>query len=156
MKRIDLSDPQFEYDETDPPGFRAGMVRPGPSLGAQATGATLYELPPGEALCPYHYELAEEEWLLVVAGRVTVRTPDETAELGPMELAFFPPSPEGAHQVLNESDEPVRVLMWSQIVYPAVTVYPDSDKIGVYTKSRADNVMVKRSSSVPYYTDESR
>ncbi|HWT95192.1 MAG TPA: cupin domain-containing protein [Solirubrobacteraceae bacterium] len=156
MKRIDLSDPTFEYDETDPAGFRAGMVRPGPQLGAQATGATLYELPPGEALCPYHYELAEEEWLLVVAGRVTVRTPDETAELGPMELAFFPPAPEGAHQVLNESSEPVRVLMWSQVVYPAVTVYPDSDKIGVYTRSRADNVMVKRSSSVPYYTGESR
>lgn len=156
MKRIDLSNPEFEYDETDPAGFRAGMVRPGPSLGARATGATLYELPPGEALCPYHYELAEEEWLLVVAGRVTVRTPDETSELGPMELAFFPPSPEGAHQVLNESDSPVRVLMWSQVVYPAVTVYPDSDKIGVYTRDRADNVMVKRSASVPYYTDESR
>ena len=156
MKRIDLSSPRFEYDETDPEGFRAGMVRPGPALGAKATGATLYELPPGEALCPYHYELAEEEWLLVVSGRVTVRTPDETAELGPMQLAFFPPSPEGAHQVLNDSDEPVRVLMWSQVVYPAVTVYPDSDKIGVYTQSRADNVMVKRSSSVPYYTDESR
>lgn len=156
MKRIDLSNPEFEYDETDPAGFRAGMVRPGPSLGARATGATLYELPPGEALCPYHYELAEEEWLLVVAGRVTVRTPDETSELRPMELAFFPPSPEGAHQVLNESDSPVRVLMWSQVVYPAVTVYPDSDKIGVYTRDRADNVMVKRSASVPYYTDESR
>lgn len=156
MKRIDLNDPPFAYDETDPPGFRAGMVRPGPDLGARATGATLYELPPGEALCPYHYELAEEEWLLVVSGRVTVRTPDETAELGPMELAFFPPSPEGAHQVLNESSEPVRVLMWSQVVYPAVTVYPDSDKIGVYTRERADNVMVKRSASVPYYTDESR
>jgi uncharacterized cupin superfamily protein len=156
MKRIDLSDPQFEYDETDPPGFRAGMVRPGPALGARATGATLYELPPGEALCPYHYELAEEEWLLVVSGRVIVRTPDETVELGPMELAFFPPSPEGAHQVLNESDSPVRVLMWSQVVYPAVTVYPDSDKVGVYTRDRSDDVMVKRSSSVPYYTDESR
>ena len=37
-------------------------------FGAEVTGASLYHLPPGEALCPYHYEYGEEEWMLVVAG----------------------------------------------------------------------------------------
>lgn len=156
MKRVDLTEPEFQYDESDPEGFRAGMVRPGPELGAVETGATLYELPPGQALCPYHYELAEEEWLLVISGRASVRTPEGVVELGPHQLVFFPPTPEGAHKVFNASDsEPCRVLMWSTIRYPAATVYPDSDKIGLYTRDRADNVMVRRAASVPYYTDES-
>ena len=29
----------------------------------------------GQAVCPYHYEYAEE-WLLVLEGEVVVRTPD--------------------------------------------------------------------------------
>lgn len=155
MKRVDLTEPEFTYDESDPEGFRAGVLRPGPALGAVETGTSLYELPPGQALCPYHYELAEEEWLLVLRGRVMVRTPEGEEEVGPHQLVFFPPRPEGAHKVWNaDAAEPAHVLMWSTIKYPAATVYPDSDKIGLWTRDRADNVLVKRSSSVPYYTDE--
>ena len=32
------------------------MYRLGKELGAEQTGASLYELPPGSALCPYHYD----------------------------------------------------------------------------------------------------
>ncbi len=155
MKRVDLTQPEFRYNESDPEGFRAGLVRPGPELGAEETGASLYELPPGQALCPYHYELAEEEWLLVLSGRASVRTPEGVEELGPHELAFFPPTPEGAHKVFNASTtEPCRVLMWSTLKSPAATVYPDSDKIALHAREPSANVMVKRSSDVPYYTDE--
>ena len=45
------------------------------------TGTTLYHLPPGELLCPYHYEYGEEEWLLVLSGRPFLRTPSGTEEL---------------------------------------------------------------------------
>ena len=78
MRRFNLSDPNLTYDSDDPEGFRAGMFRMGPDLGAKDTGTTLYHLPPGEALCPYHYEWGEEEWLLVVEGRPHLRTPDGT------------------------------------------------------------------------------
>ena len=30
----------------------------------------------GESVCPYHYELTEEEWLIVLDGRPTLRTPE--------------------------------------------------------------------------------
>ena len=66
MAPLNLSDPQFKYDPEDPEGFRAGMFRLGGLVGAERTGTTLYELPPGELLCPYHYEYGEEEWLLVL------------------------------------------------------------------------------------------
>ena len=154
MRRIDISDPEFSYDPTDAAGFRAGAMRVGPDLGARRTGATVYELPPGEAVCPYHYEHGEEEWLLVLEGRASVRTPEGTEQLGPFELAFFPTGPAGAHQVRNETSARVRVLMWSEVVVPTSTVYPDSDKIGIWTGDKRDDLMVERSSSVGYYHGE--
>ena len=153
MQRVNIADPDLTYDD-DPAPFRAGMFRFGQQLGAQQSGATLYELPPGQALCPYHYEYGEEEWLLVISGRPTVRDPDGTHGLEPQDVVFFARGPQGAHQVRNDSDEPVRVLMWSTIVLPTATVYPDSDKVGIWTGNRDDDMLVRRSSAVEYYDGE--
>ena len=154
MKRVNISDPTFDLDPDDPEGFRCGMFRFGRQLGAHQTGATVYELPPGQAVCPYHYELGEEEWMLVLTGRPTVRTPEATETLEPLEMVFFPKGPEGAHQIRNDTDISARVLMWSTVVYPSATVYPDSDKIGIWTGDKAEDVMVPRSSKVDYYHGE--
>jgi uncharacterized cupin superfamily protein len=154
MLRVSLADPTFEQDPEDPEGFRAGLFRPGPRLGASESGASLYELPPGQAICPYHYEYGEEEWVLALEGRPSVRTPEGTEQLEPLDLVFFPKGPEGAHQVRNDTDDTVRVLMWSTIVTPSATAYPDSDKVGVWTGIKPENLMVRRSSDVDYYDGE--
>ena len=154
MRRVNLSQPSFTYDSDDPPGFRSGMARFGPGVGAAQTGATLYDLPPGEALCPYHYEYGEEEWALVLEGRPSVRTPDGTEELEPLDLLFFPRGPDGAHQLRNDGDAPARVLMWSTVVYPTATAYPDSRKVGVWTGEKAEDLMVERDSAVGYFHGE--
>jgi uncharacterized cupin superfamily protein len=155
IRRVDLNEPELRWDD-DPAGFRSGMFRPGPSLGAAQTGATLYELPPGQSICPYHYEYGEEEWLLVLEGEATVRTPEETAPVGPMELVFFPTGPAGAHEVRNDTDSPVRVLMFSNVRLPTATAYPDSGKVGVYTGDEAEDGMFERSSNVDYFKGEER
>ena len=67
---------------------------------------------------------------------------------------FFPTGPEGAHQIRNETDSPVRVLMWSEVVTPAASVYPDSDKVGIWTGNKDDDMLVERSSKVDYYHGE--
>jgi len=154
MQRVNIGEPDLKYDDDDPAGFRAGMFRFGPQLGAQRSGASLYELPPGEALCPYHYECGEEEWLVVISGRPSVRDPDGTHELEPSDVVFFARGRGGAHQVRNDSAEPVRVLMWSTVVVPTATVYPDSDKVGIWTGNRDDDMLVRRSSAVEYYDGE--
>jgi uncharacterized cupin superfamily protein len=154
MRRVNLSNPSIEYNPADPEGFRAGMFRFGPQLGASDTGATLYELPPGQAVCPYHYEYGEEEWVLALDGRPSVRTPEGTEHLEPLEMAFFPKGPAGAHQIRNDSDEPARVLMWSTVLVPTATAYPDSDKVGVWTGDKAENLMARRSSGVDYWDGE--
>ena len=93
MPRLNIASPEFHYDDADPEGFRAGMFRFGPKLGAKETGASVYELPPGQSICPYHYEYGEEEWLLVLEGTPTLRTPEGEEQIGPMEMVFFPTGP---------------------------------------------------------------
>ena len=153
MQRVSLTDPKLDYDPDDPEGFRSGQFRPGEKMGAERTGATLYVLPPGQAVCPYHYEVGEEEWILGLTGTATIRHPGGTDELGPMELAFFPPGPDGAHQVRNDSAAEVRVLMWGENAKPmAISVYPDSDKVGVYTTDMRH--LFRRKDQVDYYEGE--
>jgi uncharacterized cupin superfamily protein len=154
MRRVSLAAPTFTYDPTDPDGYRAGMFRFGPLLGGKQLGATVYELPPGQALCPYHYEYGEEEWLLVLEGAVTVRHREGFEELGPWDVVCFPVGPEGAHQVRNDTAETVRVLMWSTVVVPTATVYPDSGKVGVWTGNRDDDVIARKRDAVDYYDGE--
>ncbi len=154
MKRVNVSESDFVYEEPDPEGFRSGMARVGPGLGAKRTGASVYELPPGQAVCPYHYEYAEEEWLLVLAGNPTVRDPEGEHRLEQNDLVFFPTGPEGAHKVQNDTEETVRVLMWSPLLHPTATVYPDSDKIGVWTGNKDDDLIAHRSSGVSYFDGE--
>ena len=154
MRRVNISDPDFTYDSDDPEGFRNGMLRLGPDLGAKQTGASVYELPPGQAVCPYHYEYGEEEWVLVLAGRPSLRTPEGTERLEPLDMVFIPTGPAGAHQIRNDTEEPARVLMWSTVVYPTATAYPDSDKVGIWTGEESEDVMVPRSGTVDYFHGE--
>jgi uncharacterized cupin superfamily protein len=154
MPRLNIGSPEFHYDTDDPEGFRAGMFRFGPQLGAKDSGSTVYELPPGQAICPYHYEYGEEEWLLVLEGTPTLRTPAGEERIGPWEVAFFPSGPDGAHSVRNETDATVRVLMFSTRNEVAAAVYPDSGKIGIFTGNRDDDVMVRKSSNVGYFDGE--
>jgi hypothetical protein len=41
--------------------------------------------------------------------------------------------------------------MWSTIVYPSATAYPDSGKVVVWTGDRGEDLIVERSSAVEYF-----
>ena len=153
MRSFNIFDAEFEYDETDPEGYKAGMARFGPAIGASRIGASVYELPPGQSLCPYHYE-SDEEWVLVLAGQLTVRHPGGEDVLGPGDMTCFPVGPEGAHKTTNAGSETVRIVMLSTKVEPAIAVYPDSNKIGVWTGRRDEHVLVRLGESLDYYDGE--
>jgi len=154
MTRFNLSDASPEYDPSDPEGYRAGADRIGPRIGAAELGATVYELPPGQSICPYHYEDPDEEWLVGLTGRVVLRTPAGEEEIGPMDVVCFPMGPEGAHKVTNRSEETARVLMLSTMPRVSVAVYPDSGKLLASPGTRDDRLMVRRESGVDYYDGE--
>jgi uncharacterized cupin superfamily protein len=153
-KRLNITTVDISYDETDPAGFRSGGARLGPLLSATRTGVSVYELPPGQSICPYHYEYGEEEWLLVLSGRPALRHPEGTDQLEEGDIVCFPSGPEGAHAVTNDAGETVRVLMFSNRCEPAASVYPDSGKVGVWTGNKDDDLMVERSSGVDYWHGE--
>jgi uncharacterized cupin superfamily protein len=144
IARVNLNDLVPRYDETDPDGYRPGMARFGPAIGASQMGATVYELPSGQSICPYHYEYPEEEWLIVLAGRVVLRHPDGEEELGEGDVVCFPPGPEGAHKVTCLGDETARVLMTSTKQTPAIAVYPDSDKVSIFPGDDRDRLTMRR------------
>ena len=83
MSRANVFSTEFERDPSDPDGYRSGVAKVGKAAGGQELAVKLFEVPPGQSLCPYHYEYVEE-WLLVLDGGVVVRTPDgeQPAALG--------------------------------------------------------------------------
>jgi uncharacterized cupin superfamily protein len=127
----------------------AGRIDVAAALGSTETSMFVYDLEPGTSSSPYHYEYAEE-WLLVVAGSVAVRTPDGEHALETGDLVRFPAGVEGAHKVSNRGDLPARTVLFSSARVPAVSVYPDSDKIGVWPGADADSLIFERTTNVPW------
>ena len=111
-------------------GWRSRDAWVGARLGAELIGGSLYELDPGDRLWPYHTHHANEEWLIVVRGTPTLRTPDGEQELREGDVACFRRGPDGAHQVSNRTESPVRVLMLSTLLAPEIVEYLDTGKIG--------------------------
>jgi uncharacterized cupin superfamily protein len=144
---------EFRYDDDDPPGFHAAVAEVGKAAGGKELSVRLFEVPPGQALCPYHYEYVEE-WLIVLEGDgVAVRTKDGERRYAPGDVVCFPSGPDGVHQALNRGAETARILMFSSAQLPAVAVYPDSDKVGVWTSNDADEFMFRRAEGKVDYWD---
>ncbi len=149
LRRANLAAIACEPRPQLPEGFRRNSSRVGAALGAARTGLSVYELPPGQAIGPYHYEEPEEEWLLVVSGIPTLRHPGGEEQLEPWDLVFFPSGPAGAHLVRNSSESTARVAMFSSNSAAAgAVVYPDSEMIWMWTADDAVDIIVERSSAL--------
>ena len=125
-----------------------GRIDVGRATGSTETLMFIYDLAPGASSSPYHYEY-DEEWLLVIDGTIVVRTPDGEHTLERGDLVRFPAGPDGAHKVMNRSDAPARTLLFSSSRGLAVSVYPDSDTIGVWAGDENDLVF-ERDNAVPW------
>ena len=154
VRRFNLFGAPVEYDPEDPPGYRAGVASIAPVIGGAMLAGKVYELPPGQSNTAYHYELSDEEWLIVLRGRPSVRHPAGEQELVPGDVVCFPTGPAGAHKVTNRSEETARLAIVSTQRLPAVVVYPDSDKVGVYTGGDGEEWVARRESAVDYWDRE--
>jgi len=121
-------EPRFDAEQDKPP-FRWRRARIGRQAGSEKLGASLFELPPGASSFPLHVHHANEEMIVVLAGRPTLRTLDGERELGPGEVVACPTGRRGAHRIDNRSDEPARFLVVSTMIAPEVNEYPDSGKV---------------------------
>ncbi len=130
-----------------------GRIDVGRALGSSETAMYIYDLSPGQLQCPYHYEY-NEEWLLVVDGTIVLREPDGERTLERGELVCLPSGPAGAHQIINRSESPARTLMFSSSRVPAVSVYPDSNTIGVWPGNEVDDLVFSRDTAVSWAEGE--
>jgi uncharacterized cupin superfamily protein len=147
---VNLHELETEPAEGRPAGYEIGRARVGELIGASALGLSVYDLPPGQSAFPYHYEYGREEWLLVLAGRPTLRDPDDEYQLEPGDLVLFPEGEEGAHKVTNQGEDVVRIAMLSNKDEPSVAFYPDSGKLGVWPLGK----VFRLADEVDYYDGE--
>jgi uncharacterized cupin superfamily protein len=150
---FNLLDGELEGAE-ERPGYRNRRTRVGERLGAELLGATIYETPPGEKLWPYHWELGCEEFLVVVSGTPTLRTPEGERVLTPGDIVAFPEGEAGAHQLRNDSDAPFRVLIASTKSDLYVAGYPDSGKLLVEAPAHGVRTMLRDTPELDYWEDE--
>lgn len=127
-------EPEWDADQ-EREGFTYRRAKLGAQAGGEKLGASLFEIPPGQATFPYHVHSANEELLIVLQGRPALRTVDGWRELQPGEVVAFPVGERGGHQIQNRSDEPVRVLVVSTMIAPEVNLYPDSNKVMAATRA---------------------
>ena len=115
-----LFEPDWDAERDEPP-FRWRRALLGRQAGARDLGASLFELPPGAASFPLHAHYANEEMIIVLAGRPTVTGADgEARELAPGSVVACPAGREGAHRLDNRAQEPARVLIVSTMRAPEI------------------------------------
>ena len=151
-----INRPVFEEGER-PEGFRSKRARIGYELGSELIGCSQWELPPGEAAYPYHAHYSDEELVIVLSGKPTLRTPEGTRELEEGEVLHFPVGEEGAHQIYNQTEEPVTFLAISSSGRPDIIVYPDTDKIGLgerLPRGGGLRAFFRRGDGVDYFESE--
>jgi uncharacterized cupin superfamily protein len=148
---VNLRDCEVQVPQELPEGFRHLRASIRPALGAQQFGCSVYELPPGERLWPYHGHWNNEEWAIVVDGTPVLRTPDGERELRPGDVVAFAEGEAGAHTFANRGDAPARIAIFSTL-RPGAAFYPDSDKVGAGPPD--DRRYFRRSDSVDYWLGE--
>jgi uncharacterized cupin superfamily protein len=156
MQSFDVLGADLPVDDGDPEGYRGGCASLAAAIGMAKLAGSVYELPPGQSVCPYHWEAGDEELLLVLRGEVSVRHPEGEDTLRQGALVCFPAGPAGAHKVTNRSSETVRILMLSTAIDPAVVIYPDSNKLGAFDKPSGTRMFLRIGESVDYYEGELR
>jgi uncharacterized cupin superfamily protein len=151
-----INEPEFD-EPREHPGFRCRRARVSRQAGSERLGLSLWELPAGEAAYPYHHHLTEEELVVVLHGRPSLRTPAGWRELQDGEVVTFPRGERGAHQLVNRTDDTVRFLAFSTSGEPDIVIRPDSGTLGAYERlpdGGGLRAVFRMSDVVDYYDGE--
>jgi uncharacterized cupin superfamily protein len=130
-ERPNIYEPSFD-GESEARGFANRRARLGRQAGSERLGMSLFELEPGSAAFPLHYHLGNEELLIAIAGRPSLRSAKGERGLEPGEIVALPVGEAGAHQVVNRTGDPVRFAIISEMNAPDIVVRPESNKISAF------------------------
>jgi uncharacterized cupin superfamily protein len=124
LRMANIFSPEWDIDRDEPP-YRWQRARLGRQAGSRQLGASLFHVEPGAETFPLHIHYANEELLVVVAGRPTLHALEGSRVLEPGEVVAFPAGREGAHRLANDGDEPARLLIVSTMHAPDINEFPE-------------------------------
>ncbi|QXM25934.1 cupin domain-containing protein [Elioraea tepida] len=116
-----------------PEPFRASVAgrhvrRLGDALGLGQFGVNLVRLSPGAASALRHAHSAEDEFVLVLEGVLTLVTDDGEQEVGPGMAVGVPAGTGDAHHLVNRSDSlGLFPVVGTRATERDVVTYPDDD-----------------------------
>ena len=125
----------LEWTESTYGHFSSFRKQLGALSGGKMLGTSLYKLLPGKKAFPYHFHHANEEAIFVLTGQGILRLNNEEITIQPHDYIALLRGTDHAHQVINNSTDPLIYLCISTMIEPDVLEYPDSNKIGVMTGS---------------------
>ena len=153
MKVFNLNGDKWDRQE-DREGWRSKDAWVGYHIGAELLGGSMYELEAGDKLWPYHTHHANEEWVVVLRGSPTLRTAEGEQVLSEGDVACFPRGKDGAHQLINRTDDSIRVLMLSTLVAPDIVEYLDTGKVGARSVAGERIMLSKPGPELDYWEGE--
>ena len=130
-----INEAELEWTTVDRGEMEIRRKQLGEAADSEQLGCSLYELSAGNESWPYHYHTANEEALYVLSGTGQLRLAGETYALTDGDYVSFPADESGGHRIVNDSEGPIRYLLFSTMNDPDVTVYPDSEKVGIFVGS---------------------
>jgi uncharacterized cupin superfamily protein len=113
------------------------VARVGELAGSTQLGMSIYELQSGQGMV-FHYHLQREELLVVLRGTLALRTASGWQDLPEGEVVAFPRGEYGAHGYENRTTKLVRLLMASEQNAPNISVYPDTNEIGIFDAAKRE------------------
>lgn len=130
--------PVLNIDEVEFETYKYGENYQGESghmgnvIGSEKLGCRLMVVPPGKKGYPYHNHRGNEEMFYIIEGTGTYRYGENEYDLKKGDLVSAPAGGiETAHQIVNNSDFPLKYLAMSTMLTPDVIEYPETDKIGI-------------------------
>jgi uncharacterized cupin superfamily protein len=152
VRRVNLD--ELHYRRRSGPGaYACDDAEIGLLIGAQKLGYRVARLAAGEAFCPYHWHVVEEEAFVVWEGTPTLRTPQGAFALRRGDVVAFRTGAAGAHRLHNDGAEPCTVLMFANTGGGfEACFYPDSRKVLV--DAGDDRTLVRAEPRLDYYDGE--
>jgi uncharacterized cupin superfamily protein len=144
-----------EWDEArEREGWRIKEAFVGHRIGGELIGASMSEVAPGDKHWPFHTHHANEEWVIVLRGEPTLRTHEGEHVLREGDVVCFPRGKDGAHQIINRTESPIRVLMLSSMIQPDTVEYLDTGKIFATAATGEPIVFSRRGPRADYWEGE--
>jgi hypothetical protein len=71
-----------------------------------------------------------------------------------VDVVCFPRGEKGAHQIINRTESPIRVVMLSSMVAPDIVHYPDTEKVSASSAEGEPIMLARRGPTLEYWEGE--